>query len=63
MTVLENEKKGPGTITTTQFSFKTMSAVVLAPAPSAQNREQALYLAKLVEQAERYEVRLACSLA
>merc|ERR1712127_3543 len=39
--------------------FKTMSAVVLAPCPSAQNREQALYLARLAEQAERYEDMVA----
>merc|ERR1712021_243602 len=41
------------------LSLLAMSSVTLSPAPSDQDRTQALYLAKLAEQAERYEDMVA----
>merc|ERR1712028_105883 len=38
---------------------QAMSSVTLSPAPSDQDRTQALYLARLAEQAERYEDMVA----
>merc|ERR1712086_791428 len=42
-----------------KLSLLAMSSVTLSPAPSDQDRTQALYLARLAEQAERYEDMVA----